>query len=418
MEIKKIKIDLIKPHEKNAKKHPRKQIEQIAASIKEFGFQQPLVVDKDGNLIVGHGRLHAAKLLKLSEVPVVVADSLTAEQVATYRLADNKLNESDWDMALVLEELKGLSDDMFDLTGFSKDLLLEKNKGDDIYPTDVDNVCNLGDLWALGRHRLYCGDSTLIDCVAELMGERKADMVFTDPPYNVDYKGANGMKIKNDKFKTNAGFYQFLYDAISNLKMFVSGDVYIAMSSSELHTLQKAFIDCGGHWSTFIIWVKDNFTLGRSNYQRQYEPILYGWFDGSTHYWSGKRNLGDVVQEDIMEEADGTYYLKINDVQTDIWKFPKPKENKVHPTMKPVALMERAIINSTLPNGLVLDPFLGSGSTLIACEKTGRTCYGLELDPKYADVIIKRWEDYTGQKAKLLSKNKNYAGKAEEKAIS
>jgi len=186
---------------------------------------------------------------------------------------------------------------------------------------------------------------------------------------------------------------------------FVRGDVYIAMSSSELHTLQKAFTECGGHWSTFIIWVKNTFTIGRANYQRQYEPILYGWFEGSSHYWSGRRNLGDVVKETLREDVDGTSWLKIEEggIETDIWEVDKPSKNKEHPTMKPVALMTRAITNSSLPGNIVLDSFLGSGSTLIACEKTGRVCYGVELDPKYVDVIIKRWEDYTGQKAVKIS---------------
>ena len=167
--------------------------------------------------------------------------------------------------------------------------------------------------------------------------------------------------------------------------------------------IEQVAASIGGHWSTFIIWAKDRFTLGRSNYQRQYEPILYGWFDGSSHYWSGRRNLGDVVKDKIREDVDGSRWLKLDDIQTDVWEFAKPKENKVHPTMKPVSLMERAIVNSSMPEQIVLDHFLGSGSTLIACEKTNRICYGMELDPKYIDVIIKRWEDYTGQKAELLN---------------
>lgn len=402
MEVKQTKISEIKPYSKNAKKHPKKQIEQVAASIKEFGFNQPLVVDKQGVLIVGHGRLEAAKLLGLKEVPTIVAD-ISEAQAKAYRLADNKLNESDWEMSLVIEELKDLSPELLDLTGFEKDLLLEPDEKDDVVPVVPEEPkAKLGDIYQLGKHRVMCGDSTKIEDIEKLMDGQKASMLFCDPPYNVDYTGGSGLKIKNDKFKNNQAFYQFLYDSISSVRAFVIGDVYIAMSSSELHTLQKAFIDCGGHWSTFIIWAKDRFTLGRSNYQRQYEPILYGWFDGSSHYWSGRRNLGDVVKDKIREDVDGSKWLKLDDIQTDVWEFAKPQENKVHPTMKPVSLMERAIVNSSMPDQIVLDHFLGSGSTLIACNKTNRICYGMELDPKYIDVIIKRWEDYTGQKASLI----------------
>lgn len=396
------KIENIKPYKKNAKKHPKKQIQQIANSIKEFGFNQPLVLDKNNEIIVGHGRLEGAKLLGMEEVPVIYKENLTEKQVKAYRLADNKLNESDWEMELVIEELKGLENEgLVELTGFDKDLLLEVDEKDDIVPeVPEDPKSKLGDIYQLGEHRLMCGDSTKVEDMANLMDGKKANMVFTDPPYNVDYKGAAG-KIKNDKFNSNKEFYQFLYDSIFAMKQHVVGDVYIAMSSSEIHTLQKAFIDCGGHWSTFIIWIKDKFTLGRSNYQRQYEPILYGWFEGSSHYWSGKRNLGDIVEENMREDLDGSVWLKVQDdeIGTNIWREKKPDHNKEHPTMKPVNLLLRGIVNSSLPKNIVLDPFLGSGSTLIACEKSNRICYGMELDPKYVDVIIKRWEDYTGKKA-------------------
>lgn len=402
MEIVKLSIEKIQPYLKNAKKHPKKQIAQVAASIKEFGFNQPVVVDKNGVLIVGHGRFEAAKLLGFKEVPALIVD-LSEEQAKAYRLADNKLNESDWDMDLVIQELKGLEEFMIDLTGFSKDLILEPDEKDDQVPElPEEPKAKLGEIYQLGKHRLMCGDSTKLEDVEKLMNGQKASMVFTDPPYNVDYKGGTGLTIKNDKFKNKQDFYQFLFDAISAFRAFIVGDIYIAMSSSELHTLQKAFQDCGGHWSTFIIWVKNRFTLGRSNYQRQYEPILYGWFEGSSHYWSGARNLGDVVKEEIKEEIDGSKWLKIDQIQTDVWEVKKPDKNKVHPTMKPVSLMERAIINSSMPDQIVLDTFLGSGSTLIACEKTNRICYGMELDPKYVDVIIQRWEDYTQKKAELL----------------
>jgi len=377
-------IETITPYPSNAKKHPEKQIKQIADSIKEFGFNQPIVVDKQGVIIVGHGRLEAAKILGLKEVPVIEVD-LTEQQAKAYRLADNKLNESDWDMNLVIDELKGLSDEMIDLSGFSKDLLIEGDEKDDIVPEDAPPVAKLGDLWALGQHKVLCGDATKLEDVERLMEGKKANMCFTDPPYNVDYTGGIGKNgkenregILNDKM-SDEEFDQFLTDSLTNLLTVTDGACYICMSSSEMGSLQDAFKKANGHWSTFIIWAKNTFTMGRSDYQRQYEPILYGWREGVKKFWCGARNQGDV------------------------WNFNKPSTNKLHPTMKPVELVVRALLNSSEINGIVLDTFLGSGSTLIAAEKTNRICYGMELDPKYVDVIIKRWEDYTGNKAQKVS---------------
>lgn len=226
-------------------------------------------------------------------------------------------------------------------------------------------------------------------------------MVFTDPPYNVDY--GNCRKIKNDKFNDEKDFEQFLSDVFAAARPHVLGDVYVCMSSSMLHVLYNAFKKNGGHWSTFIIWVKNTFTIGRSNYQRQYEPILYGWFDGTSHYWSGVRNLGDVYEHDIMFDGDGVPLIRVEQggVESDIWPFPKPTKSPLHPKTKPVGLCQRAISNSCKRNNTVLDLFGGSGSTLIACEKTFRRCRMCELDPHYCDVIVKRWEDYTGRKAVL-----------------
>jgi DNA modification methylase len=236
-----------------------------------------------------------------------------------------------------------------------------------------------GDVWELGRHRLVCGDSTTADAYVLLFaGEEKADMVFTDPPYNVAYASGNHEHIKKRPIMNDAlgeGFYDFLYDAISLMLTHCDGAAYIAMSSSELDTLQAAFRNAGGHWSTFITWVKDRFTLGRSDYQRQYEPILYGWREGASHHWCGDRNQGDV------------------------WQIARPIKNDLHPTMKPVELVERAIQNSSKAGDIVLDPFGGSGSSLIAAEKTGRTARIIELDPKYCDVIVRRWQEWTGKSA-------------------
>lgn len=410
MQIENLSLDAVKPYEKNARTHPKRQIELLVDNIQRFGFTTPLLVDKHNNLIAGHGRLEAVKQLGWTEVPVVRLESLNAKEVKALRLADNQLAQiSEWDMDLVLEELKDLESDLQSLTGFDLDLLVEETPEDDVVPgTPSEPKSKKGDLYELGGHRVMCGDSLDLDVIEAVMNGQKARMVFTDPPYNVNYgatmkdklRGTDNRKILNDSFKDKQAFYQFLYDAISSLRPFVVGDVYIAMSSSELHTLQKAFEDCGGHWSTFIIWVKNTFTIGRSNYQRQYEPILYGWFEGSSHYWSGARNLGDVVKSQVKELEDGTLWVQVKPdeqaIGTDIWEVDKPRANKEHPTMKPISLMTRAILNSSERGDIVLDSFLGSGSTLIACEKTGRRCYGTELDPKFADVIVQRWVDFTG----------------------
>lgn len=375
-----LKTNTITPYEKNAKKHPKKQVQQVADSIKEFGFNQPIVVDKNNVVIVGHGRLEAAKLLGLETVPVITVD-LTEEQAKAYRLADNKLNESDWDMDLVLPELRELSQELFDLTGFNSDLLIDVDEKDDEIPeVPAEPQSKLGDLYELGAHRVLCGSATETSDVERLMGSHKANMCFTDPPYNVDYgatmkdklRGTDNRKIMNDKMSDEA-FDTFLLDSMTNMLKYTEGSCYVCMSSSEMGSLQDAFKKAGGHWSTFVIWAKDTFTMGRADYQRQYEPILYGWREGvKKRFWCGARNQGDV------------------------WNFPKPKKSELHPTMKPLELVTRAIANSSEINGIVLDLFLGSGSTLIAAQKADRVCYGTELDPKYVDVIVQRWVEYTG----------------------
>jgi len=383
------------PYVRNARQHSDEQIAQIAASIAEFGFVNPILTGADGVLVAGHGRLAAARKLGLSTVPVVVLDHLTPTQRRALVLADNRLAElATWDDALLRVELEALRDEGFDLdlTGFDADALADLLAGeepehegqteDDTVP-DVpeEPVSQPGDLWRLGPHRLICGDATTAEAYAQLFpdGER-ADMVFTDPPYNVNYANSPKDKLRgkhrpilNDAL--GEGFYDFLYDALALIMAHTRGAIYVAMSSSELDTLQAAFRAAGGHWSTFIIWAKNTFTLGRADYQRQYEPILYGWPEGATRHWCGDRDQGDV------------------------WHFNKPQKNDLHPTMKPVELVERAIRNSSRPGHKVLDPFGGSGTTLIAAEKSGRVARLIELDPKYADVIVRRWQDWTGQQA-------------------
>ena len=388
-----VPVDALVPYARNARTHSDAQVAQIAASITEFGWTNPILTDGDKGVIAGHGRLMAARKLSLKEVPVIELAHLTPEQKKAYILADNRLAENaGWDeelLKLELAELKAADFDL-ELMGFTdkelEDLLNGDESGgglteDDAIPeAPVDPVSRPGDLWILGNHRLLCGDSTILSDVERLMGGQLADMAFTDPPYNVDYGNSakdkmrgKDRRIMNDDL--GEGFFQFLYDACLNLLLVTKGACYVCMSSSELHTLQKAWIKAGGKWSTFIIWAKNTFTLGRADYQRQYEPILYGWKQGTDHFWCGDRD------------------------QSDIWNYNKPRVNDLHPTMKPVELVERAIKNSSKSRDIVLDLFGGSGTTLIASEKTGRQARLIELDPKFVDVIIKRWEDYTGQQA-------------------
>ena len=388
-----VPVDSLIPYARNARTHSEEQIAQIAASIREFGWTNPILTDGDKGVIAGHGRLAAARKLELTEVPVIELGHLSPEQKKAYILADNRIAlNSGWDeelLKLELQELQGVDFDL-DLLGFGDDEIERLLNGDqvgggltedDAIPeAPVDPVSRTGDLWILGNHRLLCGDSTVLSDVERLMGGQLADMAFTDPPYNVDYGNSakDKMRGKDRRILNDAlgdGFYQFLYDACLNLLVVTKGACYVCMSSSELHTLQKAWIDAGGKWSTFIIWAKNTFTLGRSDYQRQYEPILYGWKQGVDHFWCGDRD------------------------QSDIWNYNKPRVNDLHPTMKPVELVERAIKNSSKCRDIVLDLFGGSGTTLIACEKTGRQARLIELDPKFADVIVKRWEEYTGQQA-------------------
>lgn len=422
-------ISKIKPYTKNAKEHPAKQIKQIAASIKEFGFNQPVVVDKAGVIIVGHGRYEAAKMLGMMDIPAIQVN-LTEQQAKAYRLADNKLNESAWDMDLVIEELKSLSTEMLDLTGFSHDLILETDAKDDCIPDlPAKTKIKIGDMFALGKHRLLCGDSTVRENYEKVAGGGLADMVFTDPPYNVDYTGGMNAKDKNkrtgilnDKMGKEQ-FFNFLRAVCTNLNEFSHGPAYICMSSSELDTLKRAYEGTGGHWQSFIIWVKNTFTLSRADYQHTYEPMLYGWPARiKNHYFIDQRNIANVWEDlrEVKSKFDGEFtsikfqgfevkvkgkaegMVKRGKQRTDIWRYDKPNKSAEHPTMKPVAMVLEAIINSSKEGDIVLDPFLGSGTTLIAAEKSGRVCYGMELDPKYCDVIIQRWEEFTKLKVKKL----------------
>jgi len=385
-------VERLIPYDRNARTHSDQQIEQMARSIREFGFTNPILVDTRAGILAGHARLRAARRVGLPQVPVIVLDHLSEIQKRAYILADNKLAlNAGWDDELLTEELAALEQAGFDpsLTGFSDAELAEllakdqlDQDANEIPEPRAITVSRRGDLWCLGPHRLLCGDATDPDCIATLMGGATARMVFTDPPYNVNYEGANGQRIANDNL--GCDFEAFLTQACANLLNATSGAIYICMSSSELHTLYRAFTEAGGHWSTFIIWAKDRFTLGRSDYQRQYEPILYGWKQGGGHYWCGDRDQGDV------------------------WFVDKAFANDLHPTMKPVELIERAIRNSSQGGELVLDPFGGSGSTLIACQRTGRTARLVEIDPVYVDVTVRRWQQFTGKQATRAEDNRTF----------
>jgi len=401
-------IDQLVPYPKNARTHSEEQINQIAASIQAFGWTNPILVGPDNVVIAGHARLAAAKKLRLTEVPVIVLGHLSDAQRRALVIADNQFAlGAGWDEAMLRVELQALQAEDFDLdlVGFGEAELAEllANDGygghtdEDAVPEIVETPVSIpGDLWLLGDHRVLCGDATQMDSIEKVMGGGLADMVFCDPPYNVDYQGGPERHSRKRKAIANddlgSAFGAFLSRACTNLLAVTKGSIYICMSSSELHTLQKAFTEAGGHWSTFVIWAKNRFTLGRADYQRQYEPILYGWREGTDHFWCGDRDQGDV------------------------WFVNKPQANVLHPTQKLVELVERAIRNSSEGRDTVVDAFGGSGSTLIACEKTGRHARVIELEPKYVDTIVRRWEQYTERKATLAEGGREFEQVAEERA--
>ena len=375
--------DLI-PYIRNARTHSESQIAQIAASIKEFGFLSPILIAEDNTILAGHGRLAAARKLGLKQVPCVKESHLTETQRRAYIIADNKLSlNAGWDediLAIELSELQGADFDL-DLLGFDESELAsifedDKEVEDDDF--DVEEELNKpcfsksGDIWTLGRHRLICGDSTKEETYKSLMEDKKANLVVTDPPYNVNYEGSAG-KIKNDNMNTDK-FYNFLLDAFSNMKKVMADDasIYVFHADTEGLNFRKAFNDAGFYLSGCCIWKKPSLVLGRSPYQWQHEPCLYGWKKKGKHQWYSGRK------------------------ETTIWEFEKPKKNADHPTMKPIALLAYPITNSSMSNTLILDPFGGSGSTLIACEQTDRSCYTIELDEKFCDVIVKRYIEQVG----------------------
>ena len=386
-------LAVLVPYAENARTHSDTQVGQIADSIREFGFVNPVLVDADGVLIAGHGRVLAAKRLGLATVPVLRLGHLSPAQARALRLADNQIAlNSGWDEALLATEIASIRDeamvdlDVLGFSGIELDRLLAAadacldGEADEVPEPPAVPVSRAGDLWRCGEHRLLCGDATKIVDVQRALGAgHLADMAWQDPPYNVAYEGGTAarMTIANDAL--GADFADFLRPALANLLSVTKGACYICMSSSEWPTLHRAWQDAGGKWSSTIIWAKNTFALGRADYHQQFEAMLYGWKQGSQHYWCGARDQGNV------------------------WHFDKPVRNDLHPTMKPVALVERAIRNSSKPRDTVLDCFGGSGTTMIAAERTGRRAVLLELDPRYADVIVRRWQDLTGKTALLDS---------------
>lgn len=410
IQIERWPVERLIPYARNPRTHTDEQVAQIAASIAEFGWTNPVLVGADGVVIAGHARLMAARKLALAEVPVIMLDHLTEAQRRALVIADNRLAlNAGWDEDMLRVEIDALREVDFDLDvlGFDDQeleaLLADEpaevagNSDEDAAPETPETAATVpGDVWILGEHRLLCGDATVLSDIEKVLAGGLADMVFTDPPYNVNYGATMKDKLRGKKRKIandnlGDGFEQFLRDVCTNLLAVTKGAIYICMSSSELHTLYRAFTEAGGHWSTFVIWAKNTFTMGRSDYQRQYEPILYGWKEGSDHYWCGARDQGDV------------------------WLVKKPVSNDLHPTMKPVELVERAVRNSSKTRDTVLDPFGGSGSTLIACEKAGRQARLIELEPRYCDVIVRRWEEFSGKQAVLEGDGRTFGDLATER---
>ena len=397
-EMQLVPIDKLVPYINNARTHSPEQIAKLRSSLREFGFINPVIIDKEYNVIAGHGRIAAAKEEGITEVPCVFVDYLTEAQKKAYIIADNRMAlDAGWDEELLRVEIEALQGEAFDvsLTGFDeKELSKLFDDGNKVEDDDFDVDAELdkpvftesGDIWTLGRHRLICGDSTKPETFEILMQGKKANLVVTDPPYNVDYKGSAG-KIKNDNMADDK-FYTFLFDAFTQMYTNMADDasIYVFHSDTEGLNFRKAFSDAGFYLSGCCIWKKPSLVLGRSPYQWQHEPCLYGWKKTGKHQWYSDRK------------------------QTTIWEFEKSKKNGEHPTMKPIPLLCYPITNSTMSNTLVLDPFGGSGSTLIACEQTDRSCYTCELDEKYCDVIVRRYIEQVGtdKDVRVLRDGKEY----------
>lgn len=416
MDIREINIDQLIPYSNNPR-HNDSAVEAVVNSIKEFGFKVPIVVDKNNVIVAGHTRIKAAKKLGMEQVPCVIADDLTPSQVKAFRLADNKVAElATWNLEMLEQELDELAELDIDMTGLGFEFKPDAEE-DDFDPDEVLGEMevpgtNPGDIYILGRHRLLCGDSTKKKDFSNLLKGDKVKLVITDPPYNVDYEGGTGLKIMNDAM-SDTKFRAFLTDAYK--RMYEAAEpgapIYIFHADSEGYNFRGAFKDAGFKLAQCLIWVKQSLVLGRQDYHWRHEPILYGWKEGAAHFWYGERNKDTVIDDEKInytkaKKADLIQALK--DMHEKMYKnssviyHDKPSRSSEHPTMKPVKLIGKLMNNSSERGDTVLDPFGGSGSTLIAAEQLERTCYIVEMDPKYCDVIVKRWEEFTGEKAVKL----------------
>jgi DNA modification methylase len=425
--IEHVSIDKLIPYARNSRTHSDAQVAQIAASIKEFGFTNPVLVDGDGGIIAGHGRVMAAKSMKLDSVPCIRLDHLTEAQKKAYVIADNKLAlNAGWNdqmLGLELADLQGLGFDL-ELTGFSKDELAslmapEPTDGH----TDEDEVPSIpeqpksqrGDVWLLGEHRLMCGDSTQADDLAKLMDGDKADLVWTDPPYNVAVDGKAG-KIMNDDM-SKSEFRKFLQSVYARYfeNMREGAVIYVAHGESERAAFSDCLVEAGLKLSEVLIWVKQSGTLSRQDFNWKHEPILYGWKEGKGHHFCGDFTLTTVIDDDLdidkMKKDELVAMLKQikEQMPTTIVRHDRPTKSDLHPTMKPVSLVQRMVEWSSMDGWIVLDLFGGSGSTLIACQKANRKARLMELDPKFVDVIVKRWQDFTGKIATHAETGKPFA---------
>lgn len=382
-----VPLEKLVPYVNNARTHSPEQITKLRSSLREFGFINPVIIDREYSVIAGHGRILAAKEEGITEVPCVFADFLTEAQKKAYILADNRMAlDAGWNEELLRIEIESLQGAYFDvsLTGFGEDEIA------DLFASEEDKAAKdddfdlsaalekaafveRGDIWTVGRHRLMCGDATSAEDVAKLMDGKKANLIVTDPPYNVAFKSSDGLSIQNDSMG-NDDFYTFLYKAFMCMAEHLEsgGSAYVFHADTEGLNFRKAFIDAGFHLAGVCIWVKNSLVLGRSDYQWQHEPVLFGWKKGGKHSWYSDRS------------------------QTTIWNYDKPKRNKNHPTSKPLDLLGYPICNSSRENAVVIDTFGGSGSTLMACEQLNRICCTMELDEKYASVILRRYVEDTG----------------------
>uniref|UniRef100_UPI00405629A4 site-specific DNA-methyltransferase n=1 Tax=Acetatifactor sp. TaxID=1872090 RepID=UPI00405629A4 len=385
-EMKLVPIEKLIPYVNNARTHNVEQINKLRSSLREFGFINPVIVDADYNIIAGHGRVMAAKEENIKEVPCVLADYLTPAQKKAYIIADNRMAmDAGWDEELLRVEIEALQAEAFDigLTGFEDQEIADLFASDDESEVEDDDFdlnealekaafVEKGDIWQVGRHRLMCGDATNETDVIALMGGKKANLIVSDPPYGVSFTSSDGLSIQNDSIKGEE-FYNFLLKAFQNMAAHLEkgGAAYIFHADTEGLNFRRAFVDAGFHLAGCCIWVKNSLVLGRSDYQWQHEPVLYGFMKNGKHSWYSDRS------------------------QTTIWNFDKPKRNKNHPTSKPLDLLAYPIGNSSQENGIVIDTFGGSGSTLMACEQTNRICHMMELDEKYASVILRRYVEDT-----------------------